>query len=128
MTAVYRVLIGRIEHMTKSRMKEGKIPTRRDVGLKKLAKVLESFQTQADYPRAMELIGSEWDLATREMSLKEIIARFVAMISPEIYAEAPKAKPFHPPHAPAPAPPGAGTSRRKAYYDKLQASKKHGAR
>ncbi|MEK7858542.1 MAG: DEAD/DEAH box helicase [Elusimicrobiota bacterium] len=94
-TAVNRVLIGRIEHMTKSRMKEGKIPTRRDVGLKKLAKVLDSFQTQADYPRAMELIGSEWDLATREMSLKEIIARFVAMISPEIYAEAPHAGKKH---------------------------------
>ena len=113
-TAVNRVLIGRIEHMTKSRMKEGKIPTRRDVGLKKLAKVLDSFQTQADYPRAMELIGSEWDLATREMSLKEIIARFVAMISPEIYAEAPKAK-CHPPMPPRP--PGAGT-RGERHYDK----------
>ena len=92
-TAANRVMIARIEHMTKSRMKEGKIPTRRDMGLKKLSRVLESFQSQKHYPRAMELITDDWDTATQEMSQGDhrlLRGDDVPRSSPR-----PQVKPFH---------------------------------
>ena len=45
--------------MTKSRMREGKIPTRKEIGEKKVARILERFQGQSTFTRAVELMGEE---------------------------------------------------------------------
>lgn len=84
-TPVQRNFIARIEYMTKSRMKEGKIPTRRDIGSIKVAKVLTQFQDQKFYSRAMELLGPEWKEAIAKLSPEEIVGRFLNLISPEIF-------------------------------------------
>ncbi|MEK7692354.1 MAG: DEAD/DEAH box helicase, partial [Bdellovibrionota bacterium] len=85
-TPSHRVLIGRIEQMTKRRMKEGKIPTRRDIGVKKIGKVLERFQAQTAQARAIELMGSEWKSAIEKMSREEIAGRFLALSYPDVFA------------------------------------------
>ena len=115
-----RHLIGRIEHMTKSRMKEGKIPTRQEVAAKKVAKVLASFQAQEHYLRAAEFLGPDWEFATDDMDLKEIIARFLTMLSPELFEDAPKPAPAPAAAAPRPHSPYTKHSYQKGRPDKGQ--------
>ncbi len=86
-TPSHRVLIGRIEQMTKSKMREGKIPTRKEIGAKKVSKILEKFQEQTTFARALELMDSAWKSAIAEMSPEEIAARFLSLTFPEIFAE-----------------------------------------
>lgn len=95
-----RPVIGRIEHLTKSRIKEGRIPTRKEVGAKKVSRLLGSFLEQKRYQLAMDLLGPDWKLAIKEMRPEEIVGRFLAVLSPEVFDDREKEKPFHPPHAP----------------------------
>ncbi|MDE2140994.1 MAG: DEAD/DEAH box helicase [Elusimicrobia bacterium] len=103
MIPTHRHLISRLEHWTKTKMREGKVPSRRDVGTKKVSRILTRFQEQAHYVRAMELLGEDWKAVTAQMSPEEIVGRFLAMTAPEIFAEREKEKPFVQPHAPRPA-------------------------
>lgn len=96
-TPSHRGLIGRIEMMTKSRMKEGKIPSRRDVGAKKVAKMLTQFQEQKNYVRAAELLSPEWRSALEAMPIDEVVGRFLTLISPEIFENQERAKPLQAP-------------------------------
>ncbi len=89
-----RHMISRIEHMTKSRMKEGKIPTRQEIGARKVARILTAFQEKERYFRAAEFLGPDWELATDDMDLKEIIARFLCLLTPETFEDAPKIAPL----------------------------------
>ncbi|MEK7233744.1 MAG: DEAD/DEAH box helicase [Elusimicrobiota bacterium] len=82
-----RHMISRIEHMTKSRMKEGRIPTRQEIGAKKVAKILTAFREKDKYFRAAEFLGPDWELATDEMDLKEIISRFLCLLTPETFED-----------------------------------------
>lgn len=84
-TASNRSLIGRIEQMTKSRMIEGKIPTRKDIGAKKVKKMLVQFQEQKSFPRAIEHLGTDWKTAIASMPPEEIVGRFLTLISPEVF-------------------------------------------
>ena len=92
-----------IERMTKSKMTEGRLPTRGELGKKKVAKLLTKFLTQTHHQRAIDLLGPEWQEATAEMDLREIIGRFLVMTSPEVF-EDPKPpvaltpSPSRPPH------------------------------
>lgn len=86
-TPSHRVLIGRIERMTKSKMKEGKLPTRKDIGTKKVAKLLPMFQGQAQFARAMELMDASWKEALAGLSAEEVAARFLSLMLPEVFAE-----------------------------------------
>ncbi len=88
-----RPLINRIEHMTKTRMTEGKIPGRREVGLKKVAKILVRFQDVKHAARAAALLGPEWVKATKDLTLEEILGRFIAMTAPEVFEEHEKTLP-----------------------------------
>ncbi len=93
----HRALINRIEHMTKSRMKEGKIPGRREVALKKVAGLLARFQKQDNYAKAAGLLGPEWGRAAKDMTLEEILGRFIAMTAPDVLSEHEKTLPaYHP--------------------------------
>ena len=102
-TPTTRYLISKIEHMTKSRMKEGKIPTRKDLGTRKVLKILGAFHEQKHWPRAVELLGPDWKAVAANLSPEEIIGRFIAMLAPEIFEEREKEKPLHVEHAPRPA-------------------------
>jgi ATP-dependent RNA helicase DeaD len=96
-TPSHRGLIGRIEQMTKSRMKEGKIPTRKDIGAKKVAKMLSQFQDQKTFARAIEHLGPEWKTAIETMTSEEIVGRFLTLLSPEIFENQERAKPLQAP-------------------------------
>lgn len=96
-TASHKPLIGRIEHMTKSRMKEGRIPTRKDIGVKKVAKMLSQFMEQKSYIKAVELLGSEWQQAIAQMRNEEIVGRFLTMMSPEVFENQDRQKPLQGP-------------------------------
>jgi ATP-dependent RNA helicase DeaD len=93
-TPSHRNLIGRIEQMTKSRMKEGRVPSRKDIGAKKVAGFLAKFQDQKFFNRAVEVLGPEWKSAIGTMSAEEIVGRFLNMISPEIFEVTERSKPL----------------------------------
>ncbi len=84
-TPSHRALIGRIERVTKSRMKEGKIPTRKEIGVKKIGELLTRFQAQNDFSRATSLLSDEWKLAIAEMDREELAGRFLCLSFPEIF-------------------------------------------
>ena len=109
----HRYMINRLEHTTKSKMVEGKIPGRREVALKKVSRILPRFLEQKHYAKAAGLLAPEWGKACKDMTLEEVIGRFIALSAPDIFAEheknlaahhAPAAKPAHAPHAGKPAP------------------------
>lgn len=81
----HRHLIFKIEKLTKSRMTEGKIPTRKDIGSKKVNKMLAQFMDQKNFARAVEHLGIEWMEALAEMTPEEIVGRFLTMISPDVF-------------------------------------------
>jgi ATP-dependent RNA helicase DeaD len=80
-----RILIERIEKMTKRKIIEGKIPTRKDIGAKKVTKMLTEFKEQKFYGRAVELLNPEWKETIAHMSAEEIVGRFLTLISPEVF-------------------------------------------
>jgi ATP-dependent RNA helicase DeaD len=86
-TASHRRLIWQIENMTKTRMLEGKIPTRREIGAKKVGKLLPSFTEQTFHTRAIEIMSDEWKAALATMSAEEVAARFMSLMMPEIFID-----------------------------------------
>lgn len=82
-----RYMVAQIERLTKSRLVEGVIPTRKELGNKKVGSLFSKFQEQASYNRAVEAMGAEWKEAIGAMSPEEIAGRFLAMTFPEIFAE-----------------------------------------
>jgi len=93
-TPSHRGLLKRIESVTKSKMKEGKIPTRREIGVVKLSKILDKFMKQGNYERAMELFSDEWKTVLSVMSAEEIVGRFLAMTAPDVFEFKDKEKPL----------------------------------
>ncbi len=85
-----RGLIPRIEKMTNSRMREGRIPTRKDIGEKKIRQVLAQFNTQKSFARAAEIMGQDWKSAILAMPKEEVVARFLAMNFPEVFEDTTK--------------------------------------
>lgn len=103
-TPATRALVNRVQHMTKTRLIEGKIPGRREVAAKKLAKLRVRFAEQEHFERAVELLDEEWERVAEDMTLGEIIGRFLTMLAPELFDEGGKEKPPHRPHVHKPAP------------------------
>lgn len=95
-TPSHRSLIPRIEQMTKSQMVEGRLPTRKDIGMKKIGKYLSQFQAASTFERATELLSEEWKTVIAAMNPEEIVGRFLAMTSPEIFDDREKEKPLQP--------------------------------
>ncbi len=88
-TPSHRGLIQRIEYTTKSRMKEGKIPSSKSVGSKKVSALLPKFVGQENSDKVQQLIENDWKEVIEGLSREEIVARFVALLLPELL-EAPK--------------------------------------
>lgn len=96
-TPFNRGLIPRIEHMTKSKLSEVSAPDRKAVAAKKVARLLESFLAETRHEKAAELLGPDWEAAVAPMDLRELIARFVALLAPDLFAERDAALPPPPP-------------------------------
>lgn len=92
-TPSHRALVGRIEKRTGVRMKEGVIPSSRMLKEKKLAKLLERFQSIETHDEGMARVRSTWAEAIKEMTREEIAARLLALISPELLQPTPAAPP-----------------------------------
>ncbi len=86
-TPSHRRLIFDIERMTKSRMTEGRIPTRRDIGVKKVSTLLPKFQSQVQGPLAVELLDEKWREALKELPPEEIAGKFLALLMPDLFAK-----------------------------------------
>jgi ATP-dependent RNA helicase DeaD len=84
-TPSHRYLLAKIERMTKSKILEGVIPTRKAVGVKKVGTVLNKLVAQTGHPRAMELMETAWKESLEGMSKEEIAGRFLALMFPEIF-------------------------------------------
>jgi len=91
-TPSHRGLIRRIENLTKSKIEEGRVPSRRDIGTKKISRVLTQFMDQQFQKRAMDLMGDDWNAAILDMPKNEIVGRFLALISPEVFEDREKLK------------------------------------
>ncbi len=89
-TSSHRPLIGRIERLTKSKMREGKVPTRKEIARKKISAALETFKAQSSFELALELLDAEWKKSLNEMSREEIAARFLAQRFAETFAQSEK--------------------------------------
>src|SRR5690606_9975805 len=86
-TPSHRGLIPHVERITQRKMKEGKIPTRKEIGLRKVASALSSFQGQTTHLRAAELLTPEWKASIESMTKDEIAGRFLAILHPEVFSE-----------------------------------------
>lgn len=86
-TPSHRHLIGKIERLTKSRMHEGQIPSRKAIGMKKIARLLTQFSDQPGYERAVELMDPAWKDALKNMSAEEVAGRFMSMMYPWVFSE-----------------------------------------
>jgi len=83
-TASHRRLIFEIEKLTKTRMTEGRIPTRKEIAAKKITSILPTFENQPFQERARDLLSEEWRLALAEMNPLEVAARFLTMMMPDV--------------------------------------------
>lgn len=86
-TPSHRHLIQKIERMTKSKMSEGEIPSRKTIGMKKIAQILTPFKEQVGHERALELMDDAWKEAVAHMSGPEVAARFMAVMFPYVFSE-----------------------------------------
>ncbi|MFL5815403.1 MAG: DEAD/DEAH box helicase [Bdellovibrionia bacterium] len=86
-TPSHRGLIGRIERVTKSTMREGKLPTRKEIGMKKVSGLLAKFQGETSFQRAMDLLGDSWKSAIENMSREEIAARFLTLTFSDLFQD-----------------------------------------
>jgi ATP-dependent RNA helicase DeaD len=92
-TPAQRGLLARIESRTKSKIPEGKIPSRKEVGIKKTSKILAKFQNQKNHQLAIELLDDSWKESIANMTNQEIVGRFLNMLAPDIF-ELPPERPF----------------------------------
>ncbi|MGK5085755.1 DEAD/DEAH box helicase [Bdellovibrionota bacterium FG-1] len=84
-----RSLIPRIERMTKRRMSEGRVPSRKEIASRKVAKALEHFHAQdaKTLERAKDLLSQPWRDALEKMGSDEVAGRFLAMMFQELLAQ-----------------------------------------
>jgi len=84
-TPTHRRLILQIEAFTKTRMQEGRIPSRREIGTQRIAKTLPHFADQPFHARAVEVMSEEWKETLKGMTAEEVAGRFLTMMNPEIF-------------------------------------------
>jgi ATP-dependent RNA helicase DeaD len=86
-TFSHRELVGKIERMTKSRMKEGVLPTQKDIAGKRVQKVRAAFETQGPQGRATASIPEEWKTALAGMTQEDIVGRFLNLMMPDLFVK-----------------------------------------
>lgn len=91
-TPAHRSLVPKIEKITQSKMGLGEIPSKKQIGAKKVAKFLEDFVAQEDFQRASAHLDEEWLKVLSEMDQEEIVGRFLTLLSPETFHSSTKEK------------------------------------
>ncbi len=86
-TPSHRHLVSKIEYLTKSRLTEGTVPTRRTIGLKKIGLLRQEFLNQGAFNRALELMDGDWKQSIATMGPEEVAARFLSLMYPWVFAE-----------------------------------------
>ncbi len=86
-TPAHMSLIRRIENMTKSRFTEGTIPSRRDIGLKKISAMLAPFRDLRGYEKALDVMDEDWRALVADMTPEEVTARFLSLMYPWVFTE-----------------------------------------
>ncbi|MEO5667976.1 MAG: DEAD/DEAH box helicase, partial [Bdellovibrionota bacterium] len=84
-TASHKGLLTRIERLTKSRIIEAMVPSRRDVGQKRVSQLLTKFLAQTSHLKAIELMNDEWLSQISDMPPEEIAARFITLCMPDFF-------------------------------------------
>jgi ATP-dependent RNA helicase DeaD len=85
-TPSHRHLANRIERTLKTSLEKGEIPTRREIGLKKIARELESFKAIEGADKALELLDDAWKEAVASMTPQEVAARFLSEKFPWVFS------------------------------------------
>lgn len=80
-------LIGRIENMTQSKIEPGVIPSRKEIGTKKVTKVLETFLAASEFDRVIDLLSEDWIKAMEGMSKAEIASRLLVLTFKDLFIE-----------------------------------------
>lgn len=81
-------MIDRVEKVTKSKITEGRIPSRKEVTAKKIAQFLPGFQTETPAAaKALDVLDDNWKTALAGMTAEQVAARFIAMAHPTLFAE-----------------------------------------
>lgn len=117
-TPSHRHLLNKIERLTKSRFREGQVPTRKDVGIKKISQLLPQFVEAKNSERAAALLSADWKEKLAGLSPDEVAARFLAMQFPWVFVEdvrppAMKARPHREQQGPRKGPKFHGRSKRR---------------
>lgn len=86
-TQSHRILVSKLEQLTKTRMTEGRIPSRREIGERRIAQSLDKFKSQTLHLKAMEFITPAWREALSDMSEEEVVGRFLCLSFPEWFEE-----------------------------------------
>ena len=86
-TPSHRHLVYEIEKLTKSKMIEGKIPSRKDVAVKKVAQLLTPFSESKNHTLAQDVLSDEWRSKLASMSSDEIAGRFIAMMMKDLFSQ-----------------------------------------
>ncbi|MES2854858.1 MAG: DEAD/DEAH box helicase [Bdellovibrionota bacterium] len=85
-TMSHRHLISRIEQHTKVQMKEGFVPSGREIGAKKVSKLLTQFEDQPFHARVLEVMGEDWKAKLATMTTEEVASHFIAMMMPDVFS------------------------------------------
>jgi len=88
-TASHKGLLQRIERLTKSRIIEAMVPSRRDVGQKRVSQMLTKFLGASAHLKATELMSDEWLSHLTDMNPEEIAGRFISLMMPDFFSVAP---------------------------------------
>ncbi len=86
-TPQHRYLLNKIEALTKSQFTEGTIPTRKEIGMKKIAQMLPQFTAVTNVERAQALLDQTWKDALASMTAEEVAARFLSMSYPWVFLD-----------------------------------------
>jgi ATP-dependent RNA helicase DeaD len=82
-----RYLIKRIEHVTKSRMFEGTLPSRKALAAKKIGAILNKLTAQTNHKLAVDVMDDSWKEAISGMTTEEVAGRFLSIMFPEVFAD-----------------------------------------
>jgi ATP-dependent RNA helicase DeaD len=85
-TPSHRHLANRIERTLKTKLEKGEVPTRREIGLKKIARELENFKAIEGADKALELLDDSWKEAVADMTPQEVAARFLSEKFPWVFS------------------------------------------
>ncbi|MCC7442553.1 MAG: DEAD/DEAH box helicase, partial [Bdellovibrionales bacterium] len=91
-TRSHAYLLGRLERLTRTRIVEGRVPSRKEIAARRVERSLKAFSADGGsrrmaWKRVSDLMGSGWSEAIAELSKEEIVSRFLAAIHEDIFLD-----------------------------------------